>query len=76
MAYEKQHWKDALQAAKPERGGQDSDANQREQKKKARLMYAKRILERDIKQYIKQEKSGIKYKQIDKIGRKHGFYVV
>jgi len=39
-------------------------------------MYAKRILERDIKQYIKQEKSGIKYKQIDKIGRKHGFYVV
>jgi hypothetical protein len=74
MAYEKQNWKDALQAAKPEGSRPDSDADQREQKKKARLMYTRRILERDIKQYIKKKQSGIKYKEIDRIARGHGFY--
>lgn len=74
MAYEKQNWKDALQAAKPEGGRPDGNADQREQKKKARLMYTRRVLERDIKQYIKKEQSGIKYKEIDRIARGHGFY--
>ena len=74
MAYEKQDWKDALQAAKPEGSRSDGDANQREQKKKARLMYTGRVIERDIKQYIKKEKGGIKYREIDRIARGHGFY--
>jgi len=74
MAYEKQDWKDTLQAAKPEGSRPDSDADQGEQKKKARLMYTRRVLERDIKQYIKKEKGGIKYKEIDRIARGHGFY--
>ena len=75
MAYEKQNWKDALQAAKPEGSGQDGDFDQREQKKKSRLMYTRRVLEKDIKQYIKKETGGIKYKEIDRIARGHGFYV-
>ena len=74
MAYEKQDWKDALQAAKPEGSRPDDDADQREQKKKARLMYTRRVLERDIKQYTKKEKGGIKYREIDRIARGHGFY--
>ena len=74
MAYEKQDWKDALQAAKPEGSRPDDDADQREQKKKARLMYTRRVLERDIKQYTKKEKGGIKYREIDSIARGHGFY--
>lgn len=74
MAYEKQNWKDALQAAKPEGSRQDGDADQREKKKKARLMYTRRVLERDIKQYTKKEKGGIKYREIDRIARGHGFY--
>lgn len=74
MAYEKQDWKDALQTAKPEGSRPDDDADQREQKKKARLMYTRRVLERDIKQYTKKEKGGIKYREIDRIARGHGFY--
>jgi hypothetical protein len=74
MAYEKQDWKDALQAAKPEGSRPDGDADQREQKKKSRLMYTRRVLERDIKQYIKKQEGGIKYTEIDRIARGHGFY--
>jgi len=37
-------------------------------------MYTRRVLERDIKQYIKKEKGGIKYREIDRIARGHGFY--
>ena len=74
MAYEKQDWKDALQAAKPEGSRPDGDADQREQKKKSRLMYTRRVLERDIKQYIKKQEGGIKYTEIDRIAGRHGFY--
>jgi hypothetical protein len=37
-------------------------------------MYTRRVLERDIKQYTKKEKGGIKYREIDRIARRHGFY--
>ena len=72
MAYEKQHWKDTLQTAKPERSRPDDDTNQRK-KKEARMMYTRRILQKDINTYIKENES-IRYRDIDAIGRKHGFY--
>lgn len=75
MAYEKQHWKDTLQTAKPERSRQDGDADKREQKKKSRLMYNRRILEKNIKQYIKTTSGGFKYEDIERIGKRNGFFV-
>ena len=70
MAHEKQYWKDALQAAKPEGGGSNDSTNKELQKKQARLMYSKRILQKDIKSLL--DKKVIKYKDIVGIHRKHG----
>ena len=72
MAHKQQDWKDALQAAKPERSRPDDDTDQRK-KKEARMMYTRRILQKDINTYIK-ENGSIRYQDIDRIGRKHGFY--
>lgn len=72
MAHEKQDWKDTLQTAKPERSRPDDDTDQRK-KKEARMMYTRRILQKDINNYIKENES-IRYRDIDAIGRKHGFY--
>ena len=72
MAYEKQHWQDALQAAKSKGGGQDDRADQREQKKKSRLMFRKRKLDKEVRQYIK-DKDIIRYGKINEIGNRHGF---
>ena len=73
MAYKQQDWKDALQAAKPERSGIDDSADQRK-KKEARVMYMRRILQKDINTYIKTTNGAIVYRAIDDIGRKHGFF--
>ncbi len=73
MAHKQQDWKDALQAAKPKGSGSDNDTDQRKQKKEARIMYAKRLLEKDIKKLINNKI--IKYKEIVGIHRKHGIYV-
>ena len=74
MAYEKQDWKDTLQTAKPEGSRSDDDFDQRAQKKQARMMYTKRAVQKDINNYIKSQTGAIKYEEIDRIGRKHGFY--
>ena len=73
MAYEKPGWKDALQAFQSEGGGSDDTVNLREQKKRSRIMYKKRKLDKDIKYYIKNTVI-IKWKTIDRIARGHGFY--
>ncbi len=73
MAHKQQDWKDALQAAKPKGSRSDDDTDQRKQKKEARIMYAKRLLEKDIKKLINNKI--IKYKEIVGIHRKHGIYV-
>lgn len=73
MAHKQQDWKDALQAAKPERSGSDDDFNQRKQKKQARLMYSKRTLDKDIKNLLNNKI--IKYTEIGEIHRKHGIYI-
>ena len=72
MAHKQQDWKDALQTAKPERSRPDDDTDQRK-KKEARMMYTRRILQKDINTYIKENES-IRYRDIEAIGRKHGFY--
>ena len=73
MAYEKQYWKDALQTAESKRSRSDDSVNKEQQKKKSRLMYNRRKLERDVKRYIKGEI--IKGSEIDRIGRQYGFYI-
>ena len=73
MAHKEQDWKDALQAAKSEGSGSNDDSDQREKKKEARVMYAKRLLYKDIKQLL--NKKVIKYKEIIGIHRRHGIHV-
>ena len=72
MAHEKQHWKDALQAAKSERGGSDDRVDQREQKKKSRQHYIRRKLDKEVKDYV-NKRTRINSRDIDAIGRKYGF---
>ena len=73
MAHEKQYWKDTLQAAKPEGGRSDDSINKDQQKKQARIMYGRRVLQKDIKSLL--NKKVIKYKDIVGIHRKHGIKV-
>ena len=73
MAYEKQNWKDALQAAKSKGSGFNNNFNKESEKKKARLMYAKRALEKEIKNILNNRI--IKYIEIERIHRKYGIYI-
>ena len=73
MAHEKQDWKDALQAAKSKRSGFNNNSNKESEKKKARLMYAKRALEKEIKNILNNKI--IKYIEIERIHRKYGIYI-
>ena len=75
MGNGKQYWKDALQAAKSEGGRQDDRIDPREQKKRSKIMYKKRKLEKDVKQYYTNARR-IKSSEIERIGRQHGFHVV
>ena len=73
MAYEKQDWKDALQAAKPKGSGLDDNTDERKKKKEARVMYIKRSLYKEVKGLLKNKI--IKYKDIIRIHGKYGIYV-
>ena len=42
--------------------------------KEARMMYSRRVLQKDINNYIKSTQGAIKYADIESIGRKHGFF--
>ena len=66
-------WKEQLKQLNTEGGGSDDTVNLREQKKRSRIMYKKRKLDKDIKYYIKNT-TVIKYKTIDRIATGHGFY--
>ena len=70
MAHEKQYWKDTLHAAKSEGSGFDNNIDQSIEKKKARLMYTKRLLEKEIKKLLKNKI--IKYGEIVRLHRKYG----
>ena len=72
MAHEKQYWKDALQAANPE-GSRSNDTTYKEQQKKqARIMYNRRVLQKDIKKIL--DNKVIKYADIVRIHKRHGVY--
>ena len=73
MAEQKQDWKDALQAAKSEGSGFDDNIDQRKQKKQARLMYTKRMIQKDIKQLLTQKV--IKFTEIERIHNRHGIHI-
>ena len=74
MAYEKPGWKDVLQTAKSERSISDDRIDQAAKKKLASLHYKRRKLDKDVKHYT--ERSGrINSRDIERIGRKHGFFL-
>ena len=73
MAHKQQDWKDALQAAKSERSRPDDNADQRKQKKQARLMYTQRMLQKEIKQLLTQKV--IKFTEIERIHNRHGIHI-
>lgn len=70
MANEKQYWKDALQAAKPERSRSNDTDNKRKKKKQAQIMYKRRKIEKEIKKLMKR--NPIKYKDIVDIHERYG----
>ena len=79
MVEEKQHWKDTLRAAKQE-GDRSNDRNHPseqiktiENKKRATIMYRRRKLDKDVREYTK-ENTKINSRDIDGIGRSHGFH--
>ena len=50
----------------------EPELDPREQKKRSRIMYKKRKLDKDVKNYVKN-RYRINSKDIDTIGRRHGF---
>ena len=67
-------WKDVLKDTYKKNDRQDDPDNFREKKVKARLMYRKRKLEKDVKNYIR-ESYCLRSRDIERIGRRHGFHI-
>ena len=74
MAYEKPGWKDVLQTAKSERSRSDDRIDQAAKKKLASLHYKRRKLDKDVKEYTNKSRT-INSRDIERLGRKHGFYL-
>ena len=74
MAKEKQDWKDSLRAAKQEGDRQDDRDNSREAKVKSRLMYQRRKLDKDVREYTNKSRR-INSRDIERIGRRHGYFI-
>jgi len=70
MAHEKEYWKDALQTAKSKRSRQDNEFDKAAEKKKSRLMYNRRLLQKEVKELLK--KKVIKYGEVVRLHRKYG----
>ena len=79
MVKEKQDWKDTLRAEKQKRDRPDDRNHSSEQiktienKKRATIMYRRRKLDKDVREYTK-ENTKINSRDIDGIGRSHGFH--
>lgn len=54
---------------------QEKIEKQREDKKKASMHYKRRKLDKDVRQYIKGTRGPLRLTDIERIGRRHGFYV-
>ena len=79
MVKEKQDWKDTLRTEKQKRDRSNDRDNSSEQiktienKKRATIMYRRRKLDKDVREYTKQN-TKINSRDIDGIGRSHGFH--
>jgi hypothetical protein len=65
---------DALQAAKSKGRRYDDSDNERKKKKESSLHYKRRKLDKDVRKYIRSNNK-FNSKEIDEIGRQHGFYI-
>lgn len=65
---------DALQAAKSKGRRYDDSDNERKKKKESSLHYKRRKLDKDVRKYIRCNNK-FNSKEIDEIGRQHGFYI-
>ena len=65
---------DALQAAKSKGRRYDDSDNERKKKKESSLHYKRRQLDKDVRKYIRSNNK-FNSKEIDEIGRQHGFYI-
>ena len=74
MAHTKPGWKDVLQAAKSERSRSDDRIDQAAKKKLASLHYKRRKLDKDVKEYTNRSRT-INSRDIERLGRKHGFFL-
>ena len=67
------NWKEQLGNIKQKGDRQDDRLDPGKQKKKSRLMFRKRKLDKEIKKYINNAKH-IRFEEIERIGQKHQFY--
>ena len=67
------NWKEQLGNIKQEGDRQDDRVDPREAKKKSRIMYNRRRLDKDIRALLNQ--NIIKYADIERVHRKHGIHV-
>ena len=74
MAQEKQDWKGTLHAEKQKRNRQNDSIDPRQKKKNATLMYNKRKLDKDVRNYTDNARR-INSRDIDAIGRHYGFHI-
>ena len=74
MAHEKPGWKNTLQAIQSKRSGSNDPPDTRESKKKSRLMFNRRKLDKDVRTYTKNT-IRINSREIEAIGRRHGFHI-
>lgn len=65
---------DALQTAKSKGRRYDDSDNERKKKKESSLHYKRRKLDKDVRKYIRSNNK-FNSKEIDEIGRQHGFYI-
>lgn len=73
MAYEKPNWKDVLHAENKKRRGRNNKTDPREKKKQVRQHYNRRRLDKDIKDYYKNN-NPILFKKIEEIQEAHGVH--
>ena len=71
MAKEKQDWKSALRSAQQEGDRQNDKLDIARKKKQSTIMYKKRKLDKDIRNYINNNNT-ILYKEIERIQKTHG----
>ncbi len=64
----------ALQAAESEGRRQDDRDNARKKKIQAKLMFNRRKLDKDVREYTR-DANPILFQSIERIGRSHKFYV-